>query len=81
MTMPPRHRSGRNQPPAARGYARLERRLALLAWLHRQLGYEKTADLLAAVKPTDEGFDTDGRSHVYALLASASWAIAGCHYG
>ena len=75
--MPPRHRSGRNQPPAARGYARLERRLALLAWLHRQLGYEKTADLLAAVKPTDEGFDPDGRSHVYALLASRAGQLRG----
>ena len=75
--MPPRRRVARNQPPAARGYARLEQRMALLAWLHRQLGYEKTADLLAAVKPTDEGFNPDGRSHIYALLASRAGQLQG----
>ena len=68
--MPPRRRANGNRPPAPRGYARLEQRLALLAWLHGQLGYAKTSDLLAAVKPTDEGFDPNGRSHIYALLAS-----------
>ena len=75
--MPPRHRTTRSPSATTRGYARLEQRLALLAWLHRQLGYEKTADLLSAVKPTDEGFAPDGRSHIYALLASRAGQLRG----
>ena len=68
--MPSRRSTGRNRRPAVRGYARLEQRLALLDWLHSRLGFAGTADLLAAVKPTDEGFDPEGRSHIHALLAS-----------
>ena len=75
--MPPRQRAGANRQNTAPGYARLEQKLALLAWLHQQLGYKKTADLLAAVEPTDEGFDPDGRSHVYALLASRAGQLRG----
>ncbi len=75
--MPPRRRANGNRPPAPRGYARLEQRLALLAWLHGQLGYAKTSDLLAAVKPTDEGFDPNGRSHIYALLAARAGQLVG----
>ncbi|MCY4520128.1 MAG: DEAD/DEAH box helicase family protein [Caldilineaceae bacterium] len=70
--MPSRSSTGRNRRPTVRGYARLEQRLALLAWLHQQLGFTNTADLLTAVKPTDEGFDPEGHSHIYALLASRS---------
>ena len=68
--MPSRNSIGRNRRPTARGYARLEQRLALLAWLHQRLGFAKTADLLTTVKPTDEGFDPEGHSHIHALLAS-----------
>ena len=75
--MPPRPRANRPQPSAQRGYTRLEHRLALLAWLHRQLGYEKTTDLLVDMKPADEGFDHEGRSHIYARLASQSERLQG----
>lgn len=68
--MPPRRQS---QP----GYAQLERKLALLAWLHRQLGYTKTTDLLGDFKRADEGFDTDGHSHIYARLASQAGQLQG----
>ena len=68
--MPPR----RSTP---HGFVQLEQKLVLLAWLHRQLGYTKTADLLAAIKPTDEGFDPDGRSHIYAVLASRASQLRG----
>ena len=70
--MPRSRRSRQASQPASRGYARLERRLSLLAWLHRQLGYDNTAALLAEVKPTDEGSDPEQRSHIYALLSSRS---------
>ncbi len=68
--MPPR---GRPQP----GYAQLEQKLSLLAWLHQQLGYAKTTDLLGDFKRADEGFDTDGHSHIYARLASQSGQLQG----
>ena len=56
-------RPGGNATPTAQGYARLERRLALLAWLHRQLGYETTSELLEKIRDINEGFGEDGRSH------------------
>ena len=55
-----------------RGYIRLERQLALLNWLHRQLGYPDTRTLLEDIKPAAEGFDPDGRSYVYARLVARS---------
>ena len=58
--------------PTVRGYARLERRLSLLAWLHERLGYENTADLLGELKPVNEGFREDGRSHISIHLESRS---------
>ena len=67
--MPPRSRSNPRMN-GARSYARLEQRLTLLSWLHDLLGYADTKQLLESVKPTNEGFDGDGRSYVYALLAS-----------
>ena len=51
-------------------YASLERRLVLLAWLNERLGYTENRDLLADIKQADEGFDAEGRSHIYARLAS-----------
>ena len=65
-------RPGGNATPTAQGYARLERRLALLAWLHRQLGYETTSELLEKVRDINEGFGEDGRSHICAYLESRS---------
>ena len=56
----------------SQGYAQLERHLSLLAWLHRQLGYETTADLLKELKPINEGFREDGRSHICAHLETRS---------
>ena len=67
--MPPRSRANPRMN-GARSYARLEQRLTLLSWLHDLLGYADTKQLLESVKPTNEGFDGDGRSYVYALLAS-----------
>lgn len=49
---------------------RLEDRLVLLGWLHSQLGYKSTAELLRDVKEAEEGFAPDGRSYVYSRLFS-----------
>ena len=54
-----------------------QKMLSLLPWLHRQLGYEKTTDLLVDTKRTDEGFDPDGRSHIHARLASQARQLQG----
>ena len=54
----------------AHSYARLEQRLTLLSWLHDLLGYTDTKHLLDDIRPAREGFDGDGRSHVYPRLAS-----------
>ena len=77
--MPPRRRGHNNQPSTVsnRGYARLEQKLALLTWLHQQLGYEKTTDLLNDLKRADEGFDSEGRSHIHARLASQTGQLQG----
>ena len=66
-------------PPRStvRGYARLERQLSLLAWLHRRLGYENTRDLLKDIKPINEGFREDGRSHICVHLESRSSQMQG----
>ena len=53
----------------AHSYARLEQRLTLLSWLHDLLGYADTKHLLDDIRPASEGFDGDGRSHVYQRLA------------
>ena len=75
--MPPRRRANRNQQNSSPGYARLEKRLALLAWLHNQLGYKDTPGLLTDLKRADEGFDEEGRSHIYARIASQSRKLQG----
>ena len=75
--MPPRHRADRPQPSSQRGYARLEQRLALLAWMHQQLGYKNTSELLAQTKRADEGFDPEGRSYIHARLVSESEQLQG----
>ena len=70
--MPPSRRFTSNPAPAQRGYLRLERQLALQAWLHRQVGYPDSRSLLEDIKPAAEGFDPDGRSYVYARLTARS---------
>ena len=55
----------------------MERQLSLLAWMHFQLGYETTADLLRDIKPLNEGFREDGRSHICAHLESRSGQLRG----
>ncbi len=55
--------------------AKLEQRLVLLAWLHDRLGYADNGELLADLKQADEGFDTEGRSSIYARLSSRSEKI------
>ena len=57
---------------ATQGYARLERKLALLNWLHSRLGYEDTRDLLRDIKQINEGYDENDRSHISVHLASRS---------
>ena len=80
MTTRSRSRSGRTRggtSSTTKGYARLESKLALLAWLHRRLGYRTTASLLTDVKTINEGFREDGRSHICAHLESRSGQMDG----
>lgn len=65
-----RGRSTGNTAPRSQGYARLEQKQALLTWLHKQLGYDSTHSLLEDIKRADEGFDPEGRSHIWTRLAS-----------
>ena len=48
----------------------MAQKLVLLDWLHQRLGYDNTEQLLADIKQADEGFNPEGRSHIYARLAS-----------
>ena len=66
--------------PAARVVA-LERRMTLLAWLHRRLGYDDTRALLADLGQVDEGFDADGQSHAFARIASRANRLDGITTG
>lgn len=50
--------------------AQLEHSLVLLSWLHDQLGYGNTPQLLEDIKQAAEGFTPDGRSYVYLQLIS-----------
>lgn len=63
--------------PPPRGYARLEQQLSMLGWLHHQLGYVETRALLADLERADEGFDTNGRSHIQAMLAAQAGRLQG----
>jgi len=49
-------------------YQKLENRLLLLSWLNSLLGYEKNRELLEDMKQAEEGFDAQGRSHIYYRL-------------
>ena len=70
--MPPRRRANRTQGTSSQGYARLERKLALLAWLHHQMGYYDTRDLLSNTKEANKGFREEGRSHISVHLETRS---------
>ncbi len=67
--MSPQSRA-KQYPNTAHSYSRLEQRLTLLSWLNDLLGYSDTKQLLDDIRPSKEGFDGDGRSHVYLRLAS-----------
>ena len=75
--MPRPRRPHQPRPSTARSYARLAQQLVLLPWLHQRLGYDNTARLLADIKPADEGFDPEGRSHIYARLVSRAGQMRG----
>ena len=76
--MAPRARRNQNPTPSpSGGYARLEQNLALLAWLHRQLGYECTRALLKDIGQLNEGFREDGRSHICLHLEARSGQMQG----
>ena len=75
--MPPKQQAKSKQGQGAKGYARLEGQLSLLAWLHHKLGYETTGDLLRDIKPINEGFREDGRSHICTHLESRSEHMQG----
>jgi len=54
-------------------YTKLEHHLVLLAWLNSLFGYESNKVLLEDCKEVDEGFASDGHSHLYHhLLARGS---------
>ena len=65
-----RGRSTANTTPKPLGYARLEQKLALLAWLHRQLAYDSTSGLLEGIKGADESSDPEDLSPFCARLAT-----------
>ena len=54
----------------ANAAAPLDSRMSLLSWLFTRLGYDSAREMLASVRDADEGFDPDGRSHAYAVLAA-----------
>ena len=66
--MPPRKRARPRQNTLLPSYSQLEQRLTLLSWLHSLLGYADTKQLLDDTRPAKEGFDGDGRSHIYRRL-------------
>ena len=55
-------------------YGQLEKRLVLLAWLNRQLGFFTNEEALQDAKQAAEGFDTDGRSHLSIRLQTGKYA-------
>ena len=75
--MPLKQQTKKYQAPSVKGYARLEGRLALLGWLHCQLGYANTRDLLTDIEQLNEGFREDGRSHISVHLESRSGQMQG----
>jgi hypothetical protein len=64
----PRRRTEPQASSAQSPYTRLEHRLVLLAWLHRQFGFQDSAELVGALSDTKEGFDAEGQSFLYHAL-------------
>jgi hypothetical protein len=60
--------SDRGRVSGTAQYVKLEKRLALLAWLNSLFGYKSNRDVLADMKEAAEGFDASGRSYVYHRL-------------
>ena len=79
--MPLKQQTKKKLAPSVKGYARLEGRLALLGWLHRQVGYPNTRDLLKDIEQLNEGFREDGRSHISIHLESRSGQMQGLTEG
>ena len=75
--MSPRRRANRSKAPTTQGYAKLEGNLALLAWLHHQLGYKNTRDLLKDISQINEGYSETGCSHIFTHLAARSRLMHG----
>lgn len=75
--MSPRRRANRSKASTTRGHAKLEGHLALLAWLHHQLGYKNTRDLLKDVSQINEGYNETGCSHICTHLVSRSRLMHG----
>jgi len=46
-------------------FVKLEKRLVLVAWLNQLFGYRDNRELLRDTKAVAEGFDPEGRSHLY----------------
>jgi len=53
---------------STKGYVRLNRNLSLQSWIHDQLGFHDTKDLLSTFKNIDEGVDAEGRSNFLTAL-------------
>ncbi len=51
-------------------YIKLEQRLILLAWLNDLFGYKNNQEILQDIRESDEGFDAEGRTHIYRRLMS-----------
>jgi len=71
--MPPRPRqpalafagAAQRLAQARAAFVRLEKRLVLAAWLNSLLGYKDNREMLRDTKGVAEGFDGQGRSHLY----------------
>lgn len=59
-----------NNAGVTKQYQKLENRLTLVAWLNSLLGYDSNREMLEDMKQVEEGFDSQGRSHIYYRLLS-----------
>jgi hypothetical protein len=56
-------------------FVKLEKRLVLVAWLNELFGYRDNRELLRDTKSVAEGFDPEGRSHLYHHLIGRGDAV------
>jgi len=66
---PPADAAGAALSRARAEFVKLERRLALAAWLNSLLGYRDNREMLQDLKGAAEGFDGEGRSYIWHDLA------------